>query len=219
VVFAAGDRSAGDAIVEGFSALYRPLFGGMFLVIYAFSVLIALVAYLVSWLGERGGRSFAASRGLSFSKEGGPFRVDPSLGLSILELKNVVTLAPDSFIGSFTDTVESPGTSQRGYGYLSVAVGPVGEGPSGTMFMGQGGEDHEAIEVQRVVARVPRGQAPEWRALLAALYTVIDPRRCPFGTVSVHQGQLTLFGGQLQSEKGYAQMAALLAAARAPRPV
>ena len=220
VVVAAGERGAGDAIVAGFSALIRPLFGVMFLVIYAFCVLMALVSYFVGRMGERGGRAFAASQGLEFSKEGRSFKLNPFLGSTVLDVKNVVTLSADSFVGAFTETVASPGTSRGGYTFLSVAVGPMSEGgPSGTMHVGgRGGDDHEAIEAQGVTAMAPRGQAPAWRALLAALFTVVDPKRCPFGTVSAHHSQLTLFGGQLSSEKDYAQMAALLAAAKAPRP-
>jgi hypothetical protein len=202
------------AILDGGAALFQPPLMITFLVVYAFTALMGLVSYLWNRRGQRGGRAFAAARGLRFTENAGAFRLSPPLGSAELQLRNVVNLSRDSFVGAFSESVRTAGTSARGYTLMSLGVGStVRDGLSGTMTTGSvAGNDCEAIVAGGVTVAAPRHQSDQWRALLHRFVSV-DPTLASIGSVTVHDGQVTLVGGPLASKGDYERMAALLAAA------
>ena len=190
------EKSAGpiDAVLEGVVELLHPPLMILFLVVYGFCALICLPAYFMSRRGVRGGRAFAAARGLRFTQDAGAFRLSPPLGSIELQLRNVVNLPHDGFVGAFIERVPTPGTSARGYTFMSIGVGStVRDGLSGAISTAS-------------------AAGSEWRALLDR-FLAVDAAFANFGSVAVHEGQVTLLGGPLSSKADYERMASLLAAA------
>ena len=215
ITFAAGrEDGLWRAIVDGGAALFQPPLMITFLAVYGFCVLLGLVGFLDGRRGLRGGRAFAAARGLTFTQDAGSFRLSLPLGSTELRLRNVVNLSRDSFVGAFSERVRTAGTSARGHTLMSLGVGPtVRDGLSGTMMRGAApGDDCDALVAGGVTMAAPRHLSEQWRALLHRFVSV-DATLANVGSVTVHDGQVTLLGGPLSSKEDYERMAALLAAA------